>query len=344
MDPLTQGVLGAALPQSTLSKSAKWSTHSKHPVFIAGIVGMMAGMCADLDVLIYSNTDPLLFLNYHRQFTHSLIFIPIAGLLIALLIHGIFRQRWQLSLWRTVTFCTLGYATHAILDTATSYGTMLLWPFDETRYSWRIISIIDPLLTIPLGLFVVMAALRNNVIFARLGIAWTLIYLGAGWWQHQRAHESAANLAAKRGHAPLRLQVKPSFGNILVWKSVYENKDKFYIDAIRVGMTPTVFVGTSISKLNVKEDFPWLKKDTQQAKDLARFITFSDDFTALDPKNLNRIIDVRYSFVPNEINALFSIELRPEAGSSEHVHYQTHREQAREKFGRLWHMLIEHSP
>ena len=348
MDPLTQGMLGAALPQSTITKStsaksAKPTTHSKYQVLLAGFLGMLGGMAADIDVLIYSKTDPLLFLEYHRQFTHSLIFIPFGGFIIALLAHGIFRKRWHLQFWQTVAFCTLGYTTHALLDTTTSYGTMLLWPFDETRYSSRIISIIDPLFTVPLGLFVLVAALRNNVLWARLGLAWALIYLGAGWWQHQNAREIASKLAMQRGHKAMRLEVKPSFANILVWKSVYETKDDFFIDAMRVGIEPRVYEGTSVSKLNVKEDFPWLKDDTQQAKDITRFTHFSNGYTALDPKNSNRIIDVRYSFVPNEISALFSIELRPDAKPTKHVQYKTHREKAREKFSQLWHMLTERS-
>ncbi len=67
MDPLTQGVLGASLPQS--AGRGRYAAS-------AGLLGFFAGMAADLDVLIRSNTDPLLFLEYHRQFTHSLVFIP----------------------------------------------------------------------------------------------------------------------------------------------------------------------------------------------------------------------------------------------------------------------------
>lgn len=338
MDPLTQGALGAALPQSI---GAKWSGHRKYSAAIAGLLGMVGGMAADLDVLIYSNTDPLLFLKYHRQFTHSLLFIPIGGLIIALLVHGVLGRRWQLRFWQTALLCSLGYATHALLDTATSYGTMLLWPFVETRYSWSIISIIDPLFTLPLALAVILAALRNDARLARLGLVWALLYLSIGWWQHQGAQGIAADLAASRGHTPLRFEVKPSFGNLLVWKSVYEAEGAFYIDALRVGIVPHVYEGTSVSKLNVEQDFPWLRRDTQQAKDVIQFNHFSDGFTALDPANPNRIIDVRYSFVPNEVSALFSIELASGAGPTEHVRYQTHREQAREQFGRLWRMLNE---
>ena len=341
MDPLTQGVLGAALPQATW---AKRSSHRKYEVAIAGFLGMLGGMAADLDVLIRSSTDPLLFLTFHRQFTHSLVFIPLGGLTIALLVHWALGRRWQLRFWQTALLCSLGYATHALLDTATSYGTMLFWPFAETRYSWSIISIVDPLFSVPLALSVVLAALRNDPRLARLGLAWALVYLAAAWWQQQAARDIAEDLAATRGHAPLRFEVKPSFGNILVWKSVYETEDEFVIDAMRVGIAPRVYEGTSVSKLNVAQDFPWLGPDSQQARDVTRFIRFSDGFTALDPANPKRIVDVRYSFVPNEVSPLFSIELAPDAGPGEHVRYRTDREQAREQFGRLWRLLIESRP
>ena len=338
MDPLTQGALGAALPQSTWTGR---SSHHKYQVALAGFLGMLGGMAADLDVLIYSDTDPLLFLTFHRQFTHSLIFIPFGGLIMALSVRWILKRRWQLRYWQTALLCSLGYATHALLDTATSYGTMLLWPFVETRYSWSIISVVDPLFTVPLMLFVFLAAKRNDPRLARIGIVWALIYLGAGWWQHQDARDIALDLAASRGHTPLRFEIKPSFGNILVWKSVYEANDQFFVDAMRVGIAAKVYKGTSVSKLNVGQDFPWLVSDSQQARDITRFDHFSNGFSALDPANPNRIIDVRYSFVPNEVSALFSIELTAAAGPTEHVHYQSHREQAREQFGRLWHMIIE---
>lgn len=337
MDPVTQGALGAALPQSI---RAKRSGHREIQTALAGFLGMLGGMAADLDILISSNTDPLLFLTYHRQFTHSFVFIPFGGLIVALFLHAIVRRRWTIGFWQTVLLCSLGYATHALLDTATSYGTMLLWPFSETRFSWSIISIVDPLFTLPLLASVLMAGIRNQPRYARIGLVWALLYLGTGWFQHQAAREIAENLATSRGHAPLRYEIKPSFGNLLVWRSVYETEDRFFVDAARVGLAPKVYEGTSVAKLSLTRDFPWLEPDSQQARDIGRFGHFSDGFTAVDPVKPNRILDVRYAFVPNEVNALFSIELSEEAGPSEHVHYQPHRENAREQFDRLWRMMI----
>ena len=78
MDPLSQGSLGASLAQSG-SNPAK--------IKAATLLGCFGGLAPDLDVFIFSPTDPLLFLEFHRQFTHSLVFIPFGALLVATILH-----------------------------------------------------------------------------------------------------------------------------------------------------------------------------------------------------------------------------------------------------------------
>lgn len=330
MDPLTQGALGAALPQATRGKSQ---------VGVAGTLGFVAGMAADLDVLIRSEADPLLFLEYHRQFTHSLVFIPVGGLLCALALHWILGRRRNLAFAQTLLFCTLGYATHALLDTCTSYGTMLFWPFSNTRFSWSIVSVVDPLFTLPVLALVVLAGLQRKPVLARIALVWAGIYLTLGALQHHAALAMGHEIAASRGHTPIRIEVKPSFGNILVFKTIYETSDRFYVDAVRTGVVPKVFPGVSVQKLVSGRDLPWLDPASQQAQDIERFSWFSQGFVAKDPEHPNRIIDVRYSFVPNDVSALWSIELAPDAPPTTHVRYRTHREYARESLGRLWRMV-----
>jgi len=330
MDPLTQGAIGAALPQATQNKSH---------VGIAGALGFIAGMAADVDIFIRSHSDPLMFLEYHRQFTHSLIFIPVGGLLCALVLHWILGRRWRLKYWQTILFCTLGYATHALLDTATSFGTMLFWPVSDERFSWSIVSVVDPLFTIPVAILVILSGVRRKPVLARVALGWAGVYLAVGALQHQAARSTGQELAASRGHDPIRLEVKPSFGNILVWKTIYETADRFYVDAARAGVSPRVFQGVSVPKLDQARDLPWLDPGSQQARDIARFRRASSGFVALDPGRPDRIIDVRYSFLPNTISALWSIELTRGAPPTVHVRYRTHREHARESFGALWRMV-----
>lgn len=331
MDPLTQGVIGAALPQAIARKPK---------VIAAGLFGFAAGMVPDLDVLIRSEADSLLFLEYHRQFTHSLVFIPIGGLLCALVLHTVLGRWLGLTFKQAWVFCTLGLGTHGLLDAFTSYGTMLLWPFSDERFSWKIISVVDPLFTVPILLLVLLSFIKRRPGFAQLGLMWAGIYLGLGYLQHQSAVDMGVRIAEERGHVPIRIEAKPSFANILVWKTVYETEDRFYVDAVRVGFAPVSYPGTSIPKLDLDRDFPWVASDTQQAIDIERFSWFSDGYVAHDQVDPNRIIDVRYSVVPNEISALWSISLDPAASPEAHAQFEAHRGDVRAGFDKLKAMMF----
>ena len=315
MDPLSQGVLGAAAPQAASKKDAA----------LAAALGLLSGMSPDLDVLISSDTDPILFLAYHRQFTHALIFIPIGGLICAVLLYGLFARR-RLSFARTYLFCTLGYATHGLLDACTSYGTQLFWPFSTMRVAWHNISIIDPLFTVPIALCVVVGALRKSNRWGRFALLWALMYLGFGVVQRERAEAFGREIASTRGHEPVVVEAKPSFGNLLLWKSIYAYADHYYIDAIRVGRESKVFPGEVVAKLDLARDFPWLDPESQQARDVERFRWFSAGFLAKSDAMDGLIVDMRYSMLPNSAKALWGILLSEDAEPDAHVGYRVMRE------------------
>lgn len=331
MDPLTQGLLGAVAVRNTTSKLAKPSG--------AVLLGFLAGMAADLDVLIRSNSDPLLFLEFHRQFTHSLIFIPFGGLICGLVLYKLIGRRQNLSWRQSVLFCTLGYATHALLDACTTYGTQLFWPFSNERVAWNTMSIIDPLYTLPIAALLYLSLAKQRRWAASAALFWVLAYPTLGYVQRDRAEAVGHDIAAERGHNVNDLEAKPSFGNILLWKIVYRTDDAYYVDAVRVGYEAKVFPGGSIPILDLAK-LPWLVDDSRQAIDLARFRWFSKGYIAQDPNDPNRIIDIRYSLLPNELDALWSIELSPDSPDSA-VSYQTHRTDGRTKLSQLWYMLTQ---
>ncbi len=314
MDPLSQAAIGAASAQS-----GSVAKHLRHAFWI----GALAGMAPDLDVLIRSEEDPLLALEYHRQFTHSLLFIPIGSLICAMVFHPLVRKSLR---FRTVWFLSaMGYGSHGLLDACTTYGTQLMWPFTNERFAWHNVSVIDPLFTLPLLALVILSAVQHKTRLAVYGICWALTYLGFGIVQHQRALGAAQHIVASRGHEPLRLEVKPGFANLLVWKVIYEYQDRYYVDAVRAGITPTYFPGESAAKLNLKEDFPTLDSSSQQANDIERFRWFSDDWLALDDADDSLIVDMRYSQIPNRIKGLWGITVKPSAKTSTHVKWTVQR-------------------
>jgi inner membrane protein len=314
MDPLSHAALGAAWAQPAAARK---------DLLTASILGCVAGMAPDLDTLIRSGTDPLLALEYHRHFTHSLAFVPVGALLCSLLVYPFFRKR--ISFAAAYMGSVLGFASHSLLDACTSYGTRLFWPFSDRRIAWDIVSVVDPLLTVPLIGLVLLGIWRRKASFALLGVAWCLCYLGLGTYQNRRATDIAAALAIARGHDAERIEVKPSLGNILLWKSIYERRGRYYIDAIRVRRGGQLFPGASYLKLELDRDFPWLEPGTQQWQDVERFRHFADGYIARDPQHPNRIVDIRYSLVPNRGDGLWGIELDPAAPPEAHATYVTMR-------------------
>ena len=299
MDPLSQAVFGASLSQSFAKDRTKQVS--------AMVIGAFAGMAPDLDIFINSDHDPILFLEYHRQFTHSLIFIPFGALLCALVFYPLAKKK--LSFTQIYLFSFLAYATHGLLDACTSYGTQLFWPFTNERVAWNVVSIIDPLFTLPVLFLIILAAYKKNSRYARMAFIYAVIFLSLGAIQKNRAENVMAEMASQRGHQIERTHIKPSFGNRHVWKLIYEYDGRYYVDAVKLLWDVDLIEGSSVQKLNVKRDFPWLPRDSQQAKDVERFRWFSDDFLAVSAENEKLITDVRYSFLPNRIKPMWAIEI-----------------------------------
>jgi len=336
MDPLSQGVVGM---------SASQVVSTRKEMVAASFVGFLSGMAADLDIFIRSADDPLLFLEFHRQFTHSIIFMPIGGLICACLfwvLIKLFSNNTTLTFARTYLFSFTGYATHGLLDACTSYGTQLFWPFSAERVAWNNVSIIDPLFTLPLLLIVSLALFQHSRKLAIIGAGYGLLYLSLGLVQENRAMSVAQHLAQSRGHQAININVKPSFMNLIIWKSIYEYQGRYYVDAIRVLAESSFIEGDSTPKLDIARDLPWLNKTSQQALDIERFRWFSAQHLAIDPNNPNRIIDMRYSMLPNKLDGLWGIELDPTAYASDHIKW-THNRNGRDRqnnITQLWSMIL----
>ena len=313
MDPLSQGTVGAAFAQSTANKNN---------ILKIGIVGFLAGLAPDLDVLIQSSNDPILFLEFHRQFTHSLFFIPFGSLIVALLVFPLVRSSMNLKTVYLASF--LGYATHGLLDACTSYGTQLFWPFSNERVTWNNISIVDPLFTVPILIFVGIAIKTRKRVFSYFAIGWIAFYLSLGFVQYERALSAAKELANSRGHNAERLTLKPSFGNIILWKSIYQHEETFYVDAIRTVESSSWCSGESIRIFDYQYHLPNLDKESQQKRDIERFRWFSQDYLGFN-EDLNLVTDIRYSMIPNQIAPMWGLVIDDKRGLEEHAIWWTSR-------------------
>ena len=330
MDPISQGVVGATL---------SGSLSSKEYIRPAILIGFISALLADLDVLIRSSTDPILVLEYHRHFSHSLAFVPI-GALLGTILSFIYWRR-ALSFGQRFKFAALGYMTAAPLDACTSYGTHLLWPFSEYRSAWHLISIVDPVFTLTILALVLSCYILRKSFLAKTALMFGLAYLCFGAYQRDQALAVSKKLASERGLEVLRYSTKPSLGNLFLWRSTLETKTEFWIDAIRVipSKTSKIFEGGVISKVNPETDFPDLDSNSTLKKDIRRFAFFSDNYLAWHPSVPETLGDIRYAMLPNSLEPLWGITLDRKNPSS-HVRMNHFRNSGSEKLKVLIDMIF----
>ncbi|MGE9291800.1 MAG: metal-dependent hydrolase [Puniceicoccales bacterium] len=330
MDPLSQVTLGAAAAVALSRRGERGR---------AMIIGGLAGAVPDLDVLISSAEDPLLQLQYHRHFTHSIFMAPVIGVLVGVLL-CLFGRIRSLGWGRVILFGVMGALTHGLLDACTSYGTQLLWPLSDLRVSWDVISIIDPIFTLPLLILLIVSVLRNSAVWVRCGLVLALVYLGGGWIQRERAQEWALQLAEARGHPVERVSARPSFANLVLWRTVYQSEGRYYVDAVnlRPGREAVFYPGKSVPLFSEADAEVLIADNPILEWDLRRFRHFSQGFLYRWPTHPEIVSDLRYSVFPDSVDPLWGVDLSTSTPAG-HVNFGSYREVESGSFQRLWKMI-----
>lgn len=327
MDPFTHGLAGAAASQSFADKDK---------IKAASFAGFVSALLADLDTFIFSSSDPLLNVEIHRQFTHSVLFIPLGALLGALLVYFFLRK--YLSKKEIYLSSLAGYATSGLLDTFTSYGTQLLWPLIDTRFAWNVISVVDPIFTVGLFALVLAAILKKEGNYARFAGIWLFLILLNGFIQKERAESAVLSLSEEREHVAERLVAKPTIGNQILWRVNYIYNNTVYTDAVRTGLfsSAIIYEGSSSPLLIPEKDFLHLQ-GTVLYNDILRFSHLSEGYLVLHPDKPEVLGDARYSMLPTDLIPLWGIEV-DSTRASKHapfLYFRDAREEIREPFKKM---------
>ena len=206
--------------------------------------------------------------------------------------------------------------------------------------AFNIISIVDPLFTGILLTGVILGWRGKNPVASRAAVLLAGCYLLLGWFQHERAQQEMFNVAAARGHSVEQALVKPTMGNLLLWRSVYEAAGRFYVDAVRIGITETkVYTGESADRFYPHSVGTAPPANSTLAADIKRFLDLSDGFVISYGDAGNRLGDVRYSMLPTSSNPLWGIEFDPES-PEQHASYHFYRDMSREERQRFFDMLL----
>lgn len=226
MDPITHGLLGATLGHAFFRKSIG----PKAPVLGAAIA-----MSPDLDVIVEYLSTPWAGLYHHRGLTHGIAFAIGIGFLLACFLRAYGRPRSFSSppslatLW---LFCCLSFLSHGLLDTATSYGTQLLSPFSNKRFSWNIVAVIDPFYSgiLALGLWITSrykGRLSPSSI-TRLSFIFSLVFMSFGFYLNHKTESALAKALPSSSVPPSSyiLSSHPTLFQLIMRHVVYIAPDK----------------------------------------------------------------------------------------------------------------------
>ncbi len=341
MDPITHASLGAACALATARRGNRRQ---------AALAGLLAGTLPDADIFLSSKTDPLFNIEFHRHFTHSLLFSPVIALLGAALAWLLLKMLRQKPLWRALLLPAWAAAlSHLFCDFWTSYGMRLGWPFSDARAALHWISVVDPLLTLPLLASLGVALWTKRMLPVRIGLAWVACYLSCAVVQQRRADAVLRAWIAQQegGAGRWRGLVKPSFGNVVVWRALARTDDELRVFAVRCSLgQPQIIEGQSAPLLATVQQAAThfgLPADSRQARDIRRFYHFSSDWVGLHPDDPMILADLRYAALPNEVAPMWGIRVKPEQPAAA-IDWVPQAELSGRPWQELWQMIAGTHP
>jgi inner membrane protein len=217
---------------------------------------------------------------------------------------------------------------------------MLYWPFSDVRESWDIISVIDPIFTLPLVLLTLFAFTWRRPRFAQAALVFCAIYFGFCSLQHFKATQVAEQLAAQRGHQPEQYSIRPSFGNTMLWRMIYRFEGRYYVDAVWMGPgeDSQIYEGQSVEVLTVKDTAELIDPDSLMGRDVERFRFFSQGYVCLHSDDPLVVGDVRYAMWPDSVVPLWGIRIDP-LRADQHAEMMYFRDSSKPTRERLWKMI-----
>ena len=223
MDSLTQIVLGAAVGEAVLGEKVGNK---------AALFGAIAGTIPDLDVLARFFVDTVTATEWHRGFSHSILFSVLFAPLFGWLVIKMLRKKE--ATWREWSWLFFwGLFTHPVLDAFTTWGTQLFWPF-KTRLAFQNIFVIDPLYTIPFLIFMLLAIFQKRSStkrrkYNRLGLMISSAYLVLTLVLKGLAYQQFSDALQEQNMSYTEMDIRPAPFSTILWTANIDTKDAYLI-------------------------------------------------------------------------------------------------------------------
>jgi len=221
MDSITHALTGAVIAKSFDDKKiGNWG-------FIEGIA---MGYFPDADFVL-GLFNPQFYIQYHRDFTHSLILIPFYAIISSWLFMKISRRN---HFWSFYKIALTALLSHVILDLFTSFGTMIFSPFSEKRFSWDLLFIIDLIFSgiILLAFILSIFFKERSKWICRGSIISISLYVLFCFIQHGKAIEAGDAFSKNLKEDVIQIASLPQPLSPFRWANYIETKEKVYLGFI----------------------------------------------------------------------------------------------------------------
>ena len=222
MDSFTQVLLGIATAELCAGKKLQRKTF---------LYGAILGTLPDLDVVIGQFMNPVEGVAIHRGLSHSILFFLLLSPILGGLITKVERDKISFaSATKMVFWCLL---THVLLDLFTSWGTQIFWPLPD-RIALKTIFVIDPLYTIPLLIFLILAWRKKDDFISRkkyvlIGVYLSSFYLLITCSLKLYALHQFDKALKTQNIIYDDLIVKPTAFNCILWNANIATKEAYFL-------------------------------------------------------------------------------------------------------------------
>lgn len=217
---LTGGIIAKAIDDK---KTGNWGM----------IAGITMGYFPDIDFIL-GLFNRQFYIQYHRDFTHSLILIPLYSIFFSWFFNRISKKNHFFEFYKIILSALL---SHVILDLFTSFGTMIFSPFYEKRFSWDLLFIIDLIFSgiIFLSFILSLIFIKNAKWICRGSIIGVTLYVFFCFFQHEKAIELGKKFSTGLKEEIIEIASLPQPLSPFRWANYIETEGNIYQGFIDLG-------------------------------------------------------------------------------------------------------------
>lgn len=279
MDPITHGVIGAAI--SAFSGQA---VSIDNPVTIGAALGAMS---PDIDFVVRLFSNDMVYLKHHRGMSHSIPFLALFSVIITAGLSFMFPQMNMLNVF---IFTFLGAISHTVFDILNSYGAMLL----KRKKKLSLLTLYDPFISV-LALYLIIVR-RHSVISYTSVLVLFVGYLVFRSLLKKSVFKKISKMYSEHGKI-VSVTILPSLKFFYKWDYIVSTSTHNI-----VGVYNTIKKEEKVLKKYRKKNIEMM--DVFKSSNLGKyFIDFSSNYHIEYTKNMDnitlKIVDLRYYFRDN---------------------------------------------